>query len=253
MYVGRMYQPPALPAPLSPIVIGTGSRIGLESALIFAERGARAQAYRNSRWIRDRNSVRRMIKDVKAKFGRLDYAVNCVGVPRQVAADTVAVDESEYDHLHDINAKGILHCPQEEIRGMKYQEPLFAGRRKIGPGAIINITSLSALIGTAQSTTYVSSKFAARGIIKCAALENRTSGLRINEVCPGFTNTPMLQRGIQEQPAIGEILDKSMPLGRVAVPEEIANAIYFLASPGASFITGQSIVVDSGVSVNVLT
>ncbi len=63
----------------------------------------------------------------------------------------------------------------------------------------------------------------------------------------------MLQRGIQAQPAVGEILNKSMPLGRVAVPEEIANVVHFLASPGASFITGQSIVVDSGVSVNVLT
>lgn len=185
----------------------------------------------------------------------------------------------EYDNLHDVNAKGILHCLQEEISVMKDQEPLFAegrsGQRSVGPGAIVNITSLSAVLGTAQSATYVASKFAARGIIKCAgtfsqpndrvtyccrltslpcqALENRASGLRINEVCPGFTNTPMLQRGIQKQPEIGNILNKSMPLGRVATPEEIANVVHFLASPGASFVNGQSIMVDSGVSVNILT
>ncbi|KAI1424865.1 oxidoreductase [Xylaria sp. FL1777] len=266
------------------VIIGAGSGIGQESALTFAERGARVVVFADQDLdaakaaseqskdiatadgyetlaihvdVRDRLSVRNMIEEVKKRFGRLDYAVNSAGVPRQVAADTGMVNELEYDHLHDINAKGILHCLQEEISAMKDQEPLVAegrsGRRKIGPGSIINITSLSAVLGTVHSTTYVASKFAARGIIKCAALENRTTGLRINEVCPGFTNTPMLQRGIQAQPAVGEILKKSMPLGRVAVPEEIANVVHFLASPGASFITGQSIVVDSGVSVNVLS
>ncbi|KAI0392302.1 hypothetical protein F5Y17DRAFT_436915 [Xylariaceae sp. FL0594] len=168
-----------------------------------------------------------LLRRQKRNSTDLDYAVNCAGIPRQTAADLTTVDETEYDSLHDVNAKGVLHCLQEEISAMKDQKPLFAnggsGERSIGPGSIINITSLSAVFGTAQSTTYVASKFAARGIIKCAvfsfsffasnqALENRASGLRTNEVCPGFTNTPMLQRGIEKQPEIKDILNKSMPL-----------------------------------------
>ncbi|KAI1743097.1 oxidoreductase [Xylaria scruposa] len=266
------------------IVIGAGSGIGRESALLFAERGARAVVFADQDVaaaeaaseeskgiataksyktlalhvdVRDRQSVKAVITATKENFSRLDYAINCAGIPRMVAAELSTLDEMEYDNLHDVNAKGILHCLQEEISVMKDQESLFAegrsGRRSVGPGAIVNITSLSAVLGTAQSATYVASKFAARGIIKCAALENRASGLRINEVCPGFTNTPMLQRGIEKQPEIGNVLNKSMPLGRVATPEEIANVVHFLASPGASFVNGQSIMVDSGVSVNILT
>lgn len=92
------------------------------------------------------------------------------------------MNETEYDLLHDVNAKGILHCLQEEITVMKDQEPLYvegrSGRRSIGPGSIINITSLSAVIGTANSITYTASKFAARGIVKCAGKPKCPNRLR---------------------------------------------------------------------------
>ncbi|KAI0475738.1 short-chain dehydrogenase/reductase SDR [Xylariaceae sp. FL0804] len=261
------------------LVIGAGSGIGLEVALTFAERGARAMVFadldidaatRGSNKslqiatakdyktlavaidVRDRASIEALVTETQRRFGRIDYAVNSAGVPRQVAADVSSVNEAEYDLLHDINAKGILNCLAEEIKAMKQQEICFvtgrSGRRSVGPGSIITVTSLAAVSGTANSTTYVASKFAARGIIKCAALENASSGLRINEVCPGFTDTPMLQRGIEKQPEVGEMIARSMPLGRVATAEEVANVVHFLASPGASFIQGQAIVVDSGVS-----
>ncbi|CAJ2511352.1 Uu.00g069770.m01.CDS01 [Anthostomella pinea] len=266
------------------LVVGAGSGIGLETALTFAERGARAVVFADQASdtastgsaksksvvtskdnetlaiavdVRDRASVAAIVAEVKKRFGRLDYAVNSAGVPRQTEADTASVNEEEYEFLHDVNAKGILHCLQEEISAMRGQEPLYvkgrSGRRSVGPGSIINVTSLSAVTGSANSITYTASKFAARGIIKCAVLDNRSTGLRINEVCPGFTDTPMLRRGIEKQPDVGELIRKSMPLGRVATPEEIAHVIHFLASPGASFVNGQSLVVDSGVSVPVLS
>lgn len=84
------------------------------------------------------------------------------------------------------------------------------------------------------------------------ALENRSTGVRINEVCPGFTNTPMLVNGLKGDEKLKAMIDRSMPLGRTASPEEIAGVAYFLATPSASYIHGQSIVVDSGVSVAVL-
>ncbi|KAI0018188.1 short-chain dehydrogenase/reductase SDR [Xylariomycetidae sp. FL0641] len=262
------------------LIVGAGSGIGLETALTFAERGcaavvfadqnlksaqagaeqskaiAKAQGYDTLAVhvdVRDRDSVKKMVDAVIAHYARLDYAVNCAGAPRPKESDTYDVDEADYDALHDVNAKGTLHCLQEEIRAMQAQEPRYVagrgGRRSVGPGSIVTVTSLSAVQGFPKSTTYVASKFAARGIIQCAAAENVRSGLRINEVCPGFTNTPMLRRGLEKHPGLAQMIDRSMPLGRVAAPEEMANVIHFLASPGASFVNGQTIQVDAGVSI----
>ncbi|OTA94894.1 hypothetical protein M434DRAFT_29434 [Hypoxylon sp. CO27-5] len=224
------------------LVVGAGSGIGLETALLFAERGARAVVFADQAFdaaseaseksksiatagdyqtmaiavdVRDRASVKAMVEEVKKRFARLDYAANSAGATE---ADTTSADESEYDLLHDVNAKGILHCLQEEIVSMKDQEPAHvegrSGRR---------------------------------------TLENRKSGLRINEVCPGFTDTPTLRRGFQRKPEIKDLINKSMPLGRAATAEEIANVIHFLASPGASFVNGQSIIADSGVSIAIVS
>ncbi|OTA62354.1 NAD(P)-binding protein [Hypoxylon sp. EC38] len=235
------------------LVVGAGSGIGLETALLFAERGARAVVFADQVFdaaseaseksksiatagdyqtlaiavdVRDRASVKAIVEEVKKRFARLDYAVNSAGL-------------------------------QEEIVAMKDQEPAHvegrSGRRSIGPGSIMNVTSLSSYVSSTNSITYTARKFAARGIIKCAALENQKSGLRINEVCPGFTDTPMLRRGFQRKPEIEDLINKSMPLGRVATAEEIANVIHFLASPGASFVNGQSIIADSGVSIAIVS
>ncbi|KAI6080374.1 oxidoreductase [Hypoxylon rubiginosum] len=244
------------------LIVGAGSGIGRETALMFAERGARAvvfadcdirtasEASKKSKSVatvanyqtaaiavdvQDRASIKAMIEEVIKRFTRLDYAVNSVGIGRKTQADTMSVDESEYDLLHDVNAKGILRCLQEEIAVMKDQEPVYVEGRN-GP----------------NSVTYTVSKSAARAIIKCAAVENRNSGLRINEVCPGYTDTPMLQRAIERQPGISDMIKKGMPLSRAAKPEEIASTVHFLASPGASFINGQSVIVDSGVSTTIV-
>ncbi|KAI1662897.1 oxidoreductase [Daldinia decipiens] len=262
------------------LIIGAASGIGLETALMFAERGARAVIFADQDLdaaseasdksksiataagyetmamavdVRYRVSVKVVVEQVKMLFSRIDYAVNSAGIPRKTEADTPNVDESEYNILHEINAKGILHCLQEEIAVMKSQEPAYvegrSGSRSIGSGSIICITSLSAIIGSPNSIPYTASKFAARGIIKSAASENLRSGLRINEVCPGFTNTPLLQGAMKRKPEIINQISKAMPLARAAAPEEIASVVHFLAGPGASFVNGQSVVVDSGASI----
>ena len=93
----------------------------------------------------------------------------------------------------------------------------------------------------------LSKKYFSVGLTGIVALENIRSGLRINEVCPTFVDTPMLQKALEKEPDVRRLLEKSMPLGRVATVEEVANTVHFLASPGASFITGQSLLVESGV------
>ncbi|KAI1384754.1 uncharacterized protein F4822DRAFT_416159 [Hypoxylon trugodes] len=190
--------------------------------------------------VRDRASVKAMVEKVKKRFGRLDYAVNSAGTGKKAESDVTIVDESEYDLLHDVNAKGILHCLQKEIIAMKDQEPAYVegrhGRRSIGPGSIINITSLSSSVCTPNSVTYTASKFAAKGIIKCATLENRTSGLRINEVCPGYTKTPMLQLAVERQPDVADLIKKAMPLGRLSLKKLRVLYISWQA-PGRALLT----------------
>ncbi|KAI8957751.1 oxidoreductase [Daldinia sp. FL1419] len=264
------------------LVVGAGSGIGLETALTFAERGAQVVVFADLNFpaaseaseksksiataanyrtlaiavdVRDRTSVKAMVDTVKNQFSRIDYAINTAGIPLQNESNTQSVTDSHYDALHDVNAKGILHCLQEEILAMKDQEPAYVegrnGRRSIGRGSIISVTSLSSVVGSPNSIPYTASKFAARGIIKTAAIENMRNNIRINEVCPGYTDTPLMRTAMEFKPVIADILSKAMPLGRAAAPEEIANVIHFLAGPGASFVNGQTVVVDSGVSITV--
>nr|POE74544.1 3-oxoacyl-[acyl-carrier-protein] reductase fabg [Quercus suber] len=186
------------------LVVGAGSGIGLETAFTFAERGARGVVFadKNLDAVKDavekskalataqgyeavaievdvasRQAVRAMIAETVSKFGRIDYAVNCAGVPRMKEATLGQVSDEEFELLHDVNCRGVLHCLQEEIEVMKSQEERFvegrSGRRGVGRGSITVITSLSAVLGAPKTATYVASKFAARGIVKVAGEYSR--------------------------------------------------------------------------------
>jgi len=182
--------------------------------------------------------VQALIKKTVEIFGRLDYAHNNAGIMyRGSDANTTGCSEKDWDHLMSINLKGVWLC-------MKYEIPQMI---KQGSGAIVNTSSIAGLVALPDSMAYNASKHGVTGLTKAAAIENARKGIRINAVCPAFIKTAMVSKptGKEDDP-LKILLDNNMPLGRMGEPEEVAEAVVWLCSDAASFITGHALPVDGG-------
>lgn len=195
--------------------------LGVEVAFILAD-------------VRHEDEVRSLVDQAVERFGRLDAAVNNAGTEGHPGPVTQQTAET-YAATFDTNVLGTLLSMKHEMRVMQAQ----------GSGSIVNISSSYGHQGAAGASVYVASKHAVEGMTKSAALEAASFGVRVNAVAPGPTDTGMLDRftGTPERKAG---LVARVPLGRMGTPEEIARAIVFLASDGASFVTGQILTVDGG-------
>jgi NAD(P)-dependent dehydrogenase (short-subunit alcohol dehydrogenase family) len=238
------------------LITGALTGIGRATAVAFAEEGARivvagrrdaegkaleaelrglgAEASFIKADVRYDDEVRDLVDQTVARFGRLDAAVNTAGTEGEPGPVTEQTAES-YAATFDTNVLGTLLSMKHELRAMQAQ----------GSGSIVNISSTYGHEGGAGASVYVGSKHAVEGMTKSAALEAASSGVRINAVAPGPIETGMLNRftGTAERKAA---LLKTVPLGRVGDPADIARAAVFLASEKASFITGQILTVDGG-------
>lgn len=177
-----------------------------------------------------------LIAQVVAAYGRLDCAFNNAGIEGSMTS-TLDCSEENFDRTIAINLKGVWLCMKAEIAEMLKQ----------GGGAIVNTASVAGLVGFAGLPAYVASKHGVVGLTKTAALEYAKSGIRINAVCPGGIQTPMLERLFQSQPQAGEAIAAMEPVGRLGKPEEIAEATVWLCSDAASFVTGLPMAVDGGL------
>jgi NAD(P)-dependent dehydrogenase (short-subunit alcohol dehydrogenase family) len=195
--------------------------LGAEAAFIRAD-------------VRHEDDVRSLIDQTIARFGRIDAAINAAGTEGRPGPVIDQTAES-YAATFDTNVLGTLLSMKHELRVMQAQ----------GRGSIVNISSTYGHEGAAGASVYAASKHAVEGMTKSAALEGASSGVRVNAVAPGPTETGMLSRftGTAERKAV---LAKSVPLGRVGQPAEIAGAAVFLASEKSSFITGQILTADGG-------
>jgi NAD(P)-dependent dehydrogenase (short-subunit alcohol dehydrogenase family) len=239
------------------LVTGGTSGIGRETAVLFAKAGAKVvvagrrevqgnetieivrAAGGDALFVKSDISkaadVETLIQKVVERFGRLDIAFNNAGV-EGVQAPIVRQSEEDWDRTIAINLKGVWLSLKYEIRQMLKQG---------GGGAIVNMASIIGLIGTAGVAAYSASKHGVIGLTKTAALENAKSGIRINAVCPGFTETPMADR-IFRAPTVRKYVANCHPIGRFGRPAEIAEAVVWMCSDRASFMTGQSLVLDGG-------
>ena len=195
--------------------------LGADAAFILAD-------------VRHEDEVRSLVDQTVERFGRLDAAVNNAGTEGHPGPVTQQTAET-YAATFDTNVLGTLLSMKHEMRVMQAQ----------GSGSIVNISSSYGHQGAAGASVYVASKHAVEGMTKSAALEAAGFGVRVNAVAPGPTDTGMLDRftGTPERKAG---LVAGVPLGRMGTPEEIARAIVFLASDGASFVTGQILTADGG-------
>lgn len=244
------------------LITGAGSGIGRVSALTFAREGATVVcADLNREWgeataaaireaggkaeyamvdVSDDAQVQALIARIVRSHGRLDCAYNNAGIEGDVM-DTHESSERNFDRVMAINVKGVWLCMKHEIRQM----------RKQGSGAIVNTASVAGLAGFRSLPIYVASKHAVVGLTKSAALENAEAGIRINAVCPGPVDTPMMERitSNEGQPKRKDF-EAFVPMHRYAVPQEIANAVVWLCSAQASYVTGFAMRVDGGVAAS---
>jgi NAD(P)-dependent dehydrogenase (short-subunit alcohol dehydrogenase family) len=216
------------------VVAGRRDEVGQALAKELRSLGSEAE-FINADVRRDED-VRALVDKTVARFGRLDIAVNNAGTEGQVGPITDQTAES-YAATFDTNVLGVILSVKHEVRAMQGQ----------GSGAIINISSTYGHEGAAGASVYVGSKHAVEGITKSVALEIAKSGIRVNAVAPGHTDTGMLTRftGTPENKAA---LMRTVPMDRLGLSEELANAIVFIASDQASFITGHVLNVDGGKS-----
>ena len=239
------------------LVTGGASGIGRASALALAHEGATVMvadrdhagceetvalitaaggtAATHAVDVASEEAVERLIADTVATFGRLDLAFNNAGIGGEMGK-TAAYPTDDWHRVLAVNLTGVWFCMKYEIRHMLAQ----------GGGAIVNTASIAGLIGMAGAPAYVAAKHGVVGLTKNAALEYARNNIRVNAVCPGGVRTHMTEAADLELPGFLAKLAKQEPMGRIAEPEEIASAVVWLLSDGASFMTGHALAVDGG-------
>ena len=215
------------------VVSGRHDEEGKKLAAELRKAGAEADFVRSD--VRHEDDVRNLIDKTVARFGRLDVAVNNAGTEGKPGPVTEQTAES-YAATFDTNVLGTLLSMKHELRVMVPQ----------GSGSIVNVSSAYGRVGAAGASVYVASKHAVEGLTKSAALEVAGTGVRVNVVAPGTTDTGMLTRFTNTDENKAALIS-TVPVKRLATPEEIAHAIAFVASANASYMTGASIPVDGGM------
>ena len=241
------------------LVTGAASGIGRAAAIAFAREGARVvvsdvntgggeetvriiedsggEAFWAPADVSDSSQVQALVDRAVSAYGRLDCAFNNAGITVTRRTPMVDLTEEEWDRLMGINLKGVWLC-------LKYEIPEMI---KTGGGSIVNTSSTAGLVGSIGLASYVASKHGVAGLSKAASLEHARDGVRVNAVCPGPIRTPLTEGVMAVNEGAEERYTSRAPMGRMGTPEEVAEAVVWLCSDAASFVTGHTMTVDGGV------
>jgi meso-butanediol dehydrogenase/(S,S)-butanediol dehydrogenase/diacetyl reductase len=211
------------------------ARNGAAVASEIERSGQRARAYEID--VTVSGQVRQAVEDVVGTFGRIDVLVNDAGIGFLGSVEELT--EENWDHVMSVNVKSVFLCSRAAI-------PHMAAR---GGGRIINVASVAGLVASPRRAAYCASKGAVVMLTRAMALDCAPQNINVNSICPGVVITPMTEKTLRDPVDRQRRLDGT-PLGRLAQPEEIAPAAVYLASPGASFVTGSTMVVDGGWSID---
>ena len=239
------------------LITGGSTGIGRATVQVFAREGAKVAvadvnvegAEETVRLIKDTGGeaifiktdvsqaadTKAMVKKVVETYGRLDCAFNNAGIEGDFQP-TSDYPEATWNRVIGINLKGVWLSMKAEVQQMRRQ----------GSGAIVNTASVAGLQGMPAASAYSAAKHGVVGLTKTAALEYAKAGIRVNAVCPGGTDTPMLKRAFAKVPGMAEGIGAAEPVGRLAQPTEIGEAVAWLCSDAASFVTGHPMAVDGG-------
>lgn len=238
-------------------ITGGASGIGRATALAFAESGATVviadvqekEGHETVKMIEAlgrpshfflcdvsrEDHVKTAVQGTVQKFGRLDFAFNNAGI-EGVTEPIQNASLENFKRVMDINVQGVWLCMREQVPVMLKQ----------GGGVILNCSSIAGLVGFPSISPYVASKHAVIGLTKSVALDLAKSGIRVNAICPGVIQTPMIERATGHDEKARSAYASAEPVGRLGHPREIASAVMWLCSEGAAFTTGQAIAVDGG-------
>ncbi len=243
------------------IITGGTSGIGKASAIKLAENGANLIiSGRNnekgeqviheissygikSKFIQcdvtNKEEVKYLFDSARSELGSIDCLFNNAGINGNIASFTDSTEEN-WDKVINTNLKGVWYCMNTAIKEMLRE----------GKGNILNMSSTSGLVGNGFGmTAYAASKFAIIGLTKSVALEYAKQNIRVNAICPAFVETPMIDTICRENPKLKRRFEACQPIGRMAKPEEIANAVVYLFSDESSFTTGTAFVIDGGLTI----